>query len=117
MRHVYYRQEYDGPQVERSARVVGTGIALHYAPDGSLRWVRGAQLPDVAQSDPSTTEWRQLPFLALDAAFDLFHDVDPGDPCALAVQHSVLSAFKAVGYGFPEPPFSEDPPYRCDYEE
>lgn len=69
------------------------------------------------QSDPSTTEWRQLPFLALDAAFDLFHDVDPGDPCAFAVQHSVLSAFKAVGYGFPEPPFSEDPPYRCDYEE
>lgn|GEM_PF-5611538 len=43
--------------------------------------------------------------------------MDPGDPCALAVQHSVLSAFKAVGYGFPEPPFSEDPPYRCDYEE
>jgi len=47
MHHVYYRQRYEHPQLGRALRVLGTAVALHYAPDGSLSRANLAQVDDV----------------------------------------------------------------------
>lgn len=63
------------------------------------------------QADGWTDRWSLLPYLALDAAYDLYHDVDPGDPCAFGIQVATRTAFAAVGY--PDPQWWPEPQLNC----
>jgi hypothetical protein len=66
------------------------------------------------EADESVVEWSGLVRPALEAAFDEYHGTHP--PCALDIQHSVFTAFSAVGY-YPPPPYPDQPPYLCNQEQ
>jgi hypothetical protein len=80
MWHVYYRQQYHHPQLDRQLPVVGSAVSLHYAPDGALRWVNGAQLSDVAPLPEVTVATAQNAFDAMQRGLAHRPGFPIGDP-------------------------------------
>jgi len=80
MHHVYYRQQYRHPHLSAGARITGTSVALHFAPEGELRWVEGKQVADVLGEVPATVRTRLQAFDRARVAAASWPGFTPGDP-------------------------------------
>jgi len=80
MRHVYFQQQYNLTGAAAPVPIFGTSIALHYAPDGSLRWAIGGQYRDVTSVSQLNIPSPEQAFNAAQTAAASWPGFNPGDP-------------------------------------